>query len=176
MEYLFKILFGKGVATTLAALLFFSTPDISRKDSVIGIDGKLNGIFTDRVERIISTGTEVRIAFDLSLILTTAGGKTVVNRKFEHTIQYDNLKKCYLCTIDRNQLVFSDKNDAFRSIETYSVSIDVPDSLNERGIDFYIEASISYSSSLTIDIPDNALWDYYIPNKKIRNFRFKDGG
>ena len=174
MEYLFKILFGKGAATALAALLVFTVPEMTEMNGVITVSGKLNGIFTNRVERIIRTGTEVRIMYDLTIIVNGKSGKTIHTREITNTIRYNNLENNYLCTSDHQQSTVADKDAAFRHIKAYSAEIALPDSLTDHTIDFYIEASIAYASALEIAIPDNTLWDYYIPNRKIRNCPIKE--
>ena len=174
MEYLFKILFSKGAATALSTLLFFSTPEFTATGTVFTVSGRLSGIFTNRVERIIRTGAEVCVTYDLTLIYSSRKGKTMVNRKLSHLISYDNLENRYHCSINGKRTVLSGKDAAFRLVEAYSTVFDLPDLLPEHSVNFYIEASINYASALEIDIPDNALWDYYIPNKKIRNCTIKE--
>lgn len=174
MEYLFRILFGKGAATSIAAMLLFTMPEVTLKDSSVVIRGALDGIFTSRVERILHTGTEVTVTYDFSVVFEDENGRTVENREVKHRIRYDDLEKKFQCRVDSVFMLVDNKKDAYRMIEQYEVRI--PGRKARAGVrtDIYIEASIHYSSALQVDVPDNVLWEYYIPNKKIRNIRLGD--
>lgn len=174
MQFLFKLLFGKGTATSIASFLFFANPNITYNNGAIVIEGSLNGVFTSQVERIINTGTEVTITYDISLIIDDSQNKILKNKKIEHIIKYDNLENMYRCTIDNKKYSIVHKEDAYKHIQDYHISIDYAPAISGKKIIFYIEAAINYSSSLQMEIPDNALWDYYIPHKKIRNIRIKE--
>jgi hypothetical protein len=174
MEYLFRILFGKGVVTPIAAVLLFTTPKITTDGTSVLISGTLKGIFTSRVERIIHTGTELSITYDLSLVFADGNSRVLENRKVKHSIRYNDLEKEYLCVVDGESMKVKDENSAYRLMENYRIRIPRRKAGAAKRMDLYIEASIDYSSSLQVDVPDNMLWEYYIPNKKIRNIRLGD--
>jgi len=165
MEFLY-FLFSKTARGGIAAILFFSAPSLVVDNNTLNLVGTLNGIVMPKVERILKTGTEVKIKYDSSLIAHEKNGDQLVSGHIIHTVKYDPLAAIYHLDINGKKVNVGDIKEAEKKLGEFRIVI--PYKTGASRFDVYIEATIDYESSLNIDLAGNVLWDYYIPNKKIR--------
>ena len=172
MEFLYFFI-SKGGKAAVAAVLFFSTPTLTMDSNNLIVKGKLNGIITEKMERILKTGTEIKIKYYVSLVAHENGEERLLSKHFIHTIKYDPLQSIYLINSAGKTATAGTLKEAERLLGDYRVMF--PHGRGSRPFDFYAEATIDYLSSLDIDLAGGALWDYYIPNKKIQGL-IPEGG
>jgi len=167
MDQFFKALFGGGVA----ALVLFSAPKITLHNDQITVAGKLNNSTPEKVERIINTGTEVEITFYISLTIYKKSQTLLFKKRVKNSIRFDPLKKVYHVNSDGKKAVLTSKERAVDQFESYKAVFNQSEkkSIDNGKVDFYVEASIDYKSSINMNLPAAALWNYHTPNRKIEN-------
>ena len=168
MDYIFKKLLSGTATAAIAATLFFVTPEVKIKGSYLEVSGRLKGIFTEKVVRILKTATKINVTFHLSLILRRGEDVTVLKRRIIHNISYNPLKEEYIVKKGGKNWTLKDKKKAYQKFSFYKTRFRRP--FENRGFtaDLYIEAHISYNSKLKLGFSSAALWDHYIPSLSVK--------
>ena len=163
MNTIIKLIFG----TSMASVLFFTAPSFQQNDSHIIISGELHGIVTEKVERIINTGAEVRIIYYVSIYAVENKRTVLLNKILITSIRHDSLEDLYILNLNGKKYYTASREDAFWRAGFYRADFEKPLKNNYGFGDFYIDASIEYNSSLKSGIPGTTLWEYYMPNLKV---------
>lgn len=160
MNTILKLIFG----SSMASVLFFTPPTFKENNSDIIISGQLRGIVTEKVEKIINAGSEVRIIYYISIYAFENNKTILLKKKIFNSIKFDNLEDLYLLNLNGKMYYTGKKEDAYSKIGFYRAEFEK----KSFGFsDFYVDASIEYKSSLKSDISTAALWEYYMPYQKI---------
>ncbi len=163
MNLIMKFIFGSSIASTL----FFTAPLFQQNDSRIFISGELRGVVTEKVERIINTGSEVRIVYYVAIYAVENKRTVLFSKKIVNSIRYDNLDDLFILNLNGKSYFTASREDAFRRAGFYRAEFEKPVKNNYGFGDLYIDASIEYNSSLKSGIPGTTLWEYYVPNLKV---------
>lgn len=114
-------------------------------DTRIIISGELRGVVTEKVERIISTGSEVRIIYHVSIYYVENKNTTLFNKKIINSIRYDNLEDLYILNLNGWVYYTPNREDAYWRMGFYHAEFKKPIKNNFGFGDFYIDASIEYN-------------------------------
>ncbi len=164
MNLIIKFIFG----SSIASVLFFTPPAFHQTESRIIISGNLQGVITEKAERIINTGSEVRIVYYISIYSLENKKTSLLKKKIINSIRRDNLKDIYTLNLNGWLYYTSSREEAFQRAGFYRAEFEKPANNNFGFGDYYIDASIEYNSSLKNNIPATALWEYYIPFMKVK--------
>ncbi len=98
---------------------------INRQNSHLTVSFRVEGCFTPEMEKAIKKGAQTSFTFlvELKKIRSFWPDRSIVDRKIQHRIKYDNLKKVYLITRDEkkdNPIEASDLEEA----KKYMVSVE----------------------------------------------------
>ena len=174
MEIFFRTILGKTTAYGIAGLLFFTTPTFLKKNDTIVINGNLNGIITKKVKRILNTGTLITIIFHFSIFVKDNDKEELLQKKVKHKMKYYPLEGKYVGQKNNQKIFTKSIKKLEKYMGIYQVQFHYNKSIKNKIFDFYVEAEIKYTSSLKIKIPSEAIWEYHIPNKKIKNILIKE--
>lgn len=163
MNLIMKFIFGSSIASTL----FFTAPSFQQNDSRIFISGDLRGVVTEKAERIINSGSEVRIIYYVAIYAVENKRTVLYSKKIVNSIRHDSLDDLYILNLNGKSYFTAGRDDAFRRAGFYRVEFEKPARNNYGFGDFYIDASIEYNSSLKTGIPGMTLWEYYVPQLKV---------
>lgn len=151
----------------MASVLFFTSPDFKQNGSRIVISGELHGAVTEKVERIINAGSEVRIIYFIAIYRMENNGSILLKKRIVNSIRFDSLEGIYILNLDGIFYRTGTRRDAYKRIGLYRAVFQYQTTSNVSFKDCYIDASIEYVSALKPDIPATALWEYYMPYIKV---------
>lgn len=167
MDLLIKAIFTKAAAAGIAAAIGFSSPAFQIQKDRLVVSGSLNGIITKKVQRIARTGAFVSVTFTVSVIVSEKNDERIITRRFVHSFRYDPLQGNYLVRTPAASITVPELSSVDKVISEYRVELPWK-GMKPETVDAYIEADIAYDSALNLDISGPALWDFYIPSRKIR--------